>query len=112
MNQTPARTDKIVIVDDDARIRDLLRRYLTQEGFEVIVAEDGKALNRILLRDTVDLMVLDFMVPGEGALPVCRRRRAATGRPPIIRLTAKGEDVDRSVGRGVGADDSLAKPFN
>src|SRR5215467_1324900 len=73
MNQTPARTDKIVIVDDDARIRDLLRRYLTQEGFEVIVAEDGKALNRILLRDTVDLIVLDLMMPGEDGLSVCRR---------------------------------------
>jgi two-component system phosphate regulon response regulator OmpR len=49
------RTDKILVVDDDARIRDLLRRYLTQEGFEVMIAEDGKALNRILLRETVDL---------------------------------------------------------
>ena len=77
MTQVPARTDKIVIVDDDARIRDLLRRYLTQEGFEVIVAEDGKALNRILLRDTVDLIVLDLMMPGEDGLSICRRLRAA-----------------------------------
>ncbi|MGP1692083.1 MAG: response regulator, partial [Giesbergeria sp.] len=60
-----ARTDKVLVVDDDARIRDLLRRYLTQEGFEVVLAEDGKALNRILLRDTVDLIVLDLMMPGE-----------------------------------------------
>ena len=80
MNQAPARTDKIVIVDDDARIRDLLRRYLTQEGFEVIVAEDGKALNRILLRDTVDLIVLDLMMPGEDGLSVCRRRSTACTR--------------------------------
>jgi two-component system phosphate regulon response regulator OmpR len=58
------RTDKILVVDDDARIRDLLRRYLTQEGFEVMVAEDGKALNRLLLRETVDLIVLDLMMPG------------------------------------------------
>ncbi len=57
MVTTASRVDKIVVVDDDARIRDLLRRYLTQEGFEVIVAEDGKALNRILLRDTVDLII-------------------------------------------------------
>jgi two-component system, OmpR family, phosphate regulon response regulator OmpR len=112
MNQAPARTDKIVIVDDDARIRDLLRRYLTQEGFEVIVAEDGKALNRILLRDTVDLIVLDLMMPGEDGLSVCRRLRAANDRTPIIMLTAKGEDVDRIVGLEVGADDYLGKPFN
>jgi two-component system phosphate regulon response regulator OmpR len=104
MNQTLTRTDKVVIVDDDARIRDLLRRYLTQEGFEVIVAEDGKALNRILLRDTVDLIV--------HGLSVCRRLRAANDRTPIIMLTAKGEDVDRIVGLEVGADDYLGKPFN
>src|SRR6478736_3854739 len=112
MTQVPARTDKIVIVDDDARIRDLLRRYLTQEGFEVIVAEDGKALNRILLRDTVDLIVLDLMMPGEDGISVCRRLRAANDRTPIIMLTAKGEDVDRIVGLEVGADDYLGKPFN
>ena len=63
MNAHTARTDKILVVDDDARIRDLLRRYLTQEGFEVMVAEDGKALSRILLRETVDLIVLDLMLP-------------------------------------------------
>ncbi|WP_295523973.1 response regulator, partial [uncultured Pseudacidovorax sp.] len=102
MTQNQTRTDKIVIVDDDARIRDLLRRYLTQEGFEVIVAEDSKALNRILLRDTVDLIVLDLMMPGEDGLSVCRRLRAANDRTPIIMLTAKGEDVDRIVGLEVG----------
>ncbi|MEO7242029.1 MAG: two-component system response regulator OmpR [Variovorax sp.] len=112
MTQTPTRPDKIVIVDDDARIRDLLRRYLTQEGFEVVVAEDGRALSRVLLRDTVDLIVLDLMMPGEDGLSVCRRLRAANDRTPIIMLTAKGEDVDRIVGLEVGADDYLGKPFN
>ena len=107
-----ARTDKVLVVDDDARIRDLLRRYLTQEGFEVVLAEDGKALNRILLRDTVDLIVLDLMMPGEDGLSICRRLRAANERTPIIMLTAKGEDVDRIVGLEVGADDYLGKPFN
>ncbi|MCI4439915.1 two-component system phosphate regulon response regulator OmpR [Tibeticola sediminis] len=109
---TTSRPDKIVIVDDDARIRDLLRRYLAQEGFEVIVAEDGKALNRLLLRETVDLIVLDLMMPGEDGLSICRRMRAANDRTPIIMLTAKGEDVDRIVGLEVGADDYLGKPFN
>jgi two-component system phosphate regulon response regulator OmpR len=112
MTQTATRTDKILVVDDDARIRDLLRRYLTQEGFEVILAEDGKALNRIMLRDTADLIVLDLMMPGEDGLSICRRLRAANDRTPIIMLTAKGEDVDRIVGLEVGADDYLGKPFN
>ncbi len=112
MNQAVNRTDKIVVVDDDARIRDLLRRYLTQEGFEVIVAEDAKALARIMLRETIDLIVLDLMMPGEDGLSVCRRLRAAGDKTPVIMLTAKGEDVDRIVGLEVGADDYLGKPFN
>ncbi|MEN9538888.1 MAG: hypothetical protein RLZZ126_1123 [Pseudomonadota bacterium] len=112
MNSPTARADKILVVDDDARIRDLLRRYLTQEGFEVFQAEDSKAMNRILLRETVDLIVLDLMMPGEDGLSVCRRLRAASDRTPIIMLTAKGEDVDRIVGLEVGADDYLGKPFN
>lgn len=105
-------TDKILVVDDDSRIRDLLRRYLTQEGFEVLLAEDGKALTRVLLREPVDLIVLDLMMPGEDGLSVCRRLRGANTTTPIIMLTAKGEDVDRIVGLEVGADDYLAKPFN
>jgi two-component system phosphate regulon response regulator OmpR len=112
MATTNNRTDKILVVDDDARIRDLLRRYLTQEGFEIMIAEDGKALNRILLRETVDLIVLDLMMPGEDGLSICRRLRSANDRTPIIMLTAKGEDVDRIVGLEVGADDYLGKPFN
>ena len=107
-----ARPDRIVVVDDDARIRDLLRRYLTQEGFEVLLAEDAKALNRLLTRETVHLIVLDLMLPGEDGLSICRRLRAANDVTPIIMLTAKVEDVDRIVGLEVGADDYLPKPFN
>jgi two-component system, OmpR family, phosphate regulon response regulator OmpR len=109
---TQTRADKILVVDDDARIRDLLRRYLTQEGFEVIVAEDGKALSKILMRDAVDLIVLDLMLPGEDGLSICRRLRNNKDHTPVIMLTAKGEDVDRIVGLEVGADDYLGKPFN
>ena len=69
---TNQRADRIVVVDDDARIRDLLRRYLTQEGFEVLLAEDAKALNRVLTRETVNLTVLDLMLPGEDGLSICR----------------------------------------
>jgi two-component system, OmpR family, phosphate regulon response regulator OmpR len=109
---TQARPDRVVVVDDDARIRDLLRRYLTQEGFEVLLAEDAKALNRLLTRETIDLIVLDLMLPGEDGLSICRRLRAANDVTPIIMLTAKVEDVDRIVGLEVGADDYLPKPFN
>src|SRR3990167_1913931 len=106
------RPDRVLVVDDDARIRDLLRRYLSQEGFEVLLAEDAKALNRLLTRETVDLIVLDLMLPGEDGLSICRRLRAANDVTPIIMLTAKVEDVDRIVGLEVGADDYLPKPFN
>ena len=112
MNQVPKRADKIIVVDDDARIRELLKRYLTQEGFDVTLAEDGKALNKVLLRETPDLIVLDLMMAGEDGLSICRRLRAANDRTPIIMLTAKGEDVDRIVGLEVGADDYIGKPFN
>jgi two-component system, OmpR family, phosphate regulon response regulator OmpR len=112
MTQVAKQADRVLVVDDDARIRDLLRRYLAQEGFEVIVAEDGKALTRTMMRDPIDLIILDLMMPGEDGLSICRRLRAAGDRTPIIMLTAKGEDVDRIVGLEVGADDYLGKPFN
>jgi len=107
-----SRPNRILVVDDDARIRELLRRYLTQEGFEVLLAEDSRALNKHLTRETVDLIVLDLMLPGEDGLTICRRLRAASDNTPIIMLTAKVEEVDRIVGLEVGADDYLAKPFN
>jgi two-component system, OmpR family, phosphate regulon response regulator OmpR len=78
----------------------------------VLLAEDAKALNRVLTRETVDLIVLDLMLPGEDGLSICRRLRAANDTTPIIMLTAKVEDVDRIVGLEVGADDYLPKPFN
>jgi len=114
MNTTtaPRSPDRILVVDDDARIRDLLRRYLTQEGFEVFLAEDAKALNRLMVREAVDLIVLDLMLPGEDGLSICKRLRAAKNPTPIIMLTAKVEDIDRIVGLEVGADDYLPKPFN
>ena len=112
MPTSSSRSDKILVVDDDTRIRDLLRRYLTQEGFDMLLAEDGKALNRVLQRDTPDLIVLDLMLPGEDGLSICRRLRASNDATPIIMLTARSEDIDRIVGLEVGADDYLGKPFN
>ena len=96
-----SRPDKILIVDDDARIRDLLRRYLTQEGLEVILAEDGKALNRILLRDTVDLIVLDLMMPGEDGLSICRRLRATSPCYHADRITKPVYIVHGTLDRAV-----------
>lgn len=112
MTTSTSRLDKLVIVDDDARIRDLLRRFLSQEGFDVLLAEDGRALDRILQRETIDLIVLDLMLPGEDGLSICKRLRSTSTKIPVIMLTAKGEDVDRINGLEIGADDYLGKPFN
>src|SRR5437764_8312219 len=103
---------KIMVVDDDVRLRDLLRRYLTEQGFQVVTAESAPAMNKLWLRERYDLLVLDLMLPGEDGLSICRRLRGAGDQTPIIMLTAKGEDVDRIVGLEMGADDYLPKPFN
>lgn len=103
---------KILVVDDDLRLRDLLRRYLAEQGFNVVTAENAQAMNKLWLRERYDLLVLDLMLPGEDGLSICRRLRGAGDKTPIIMLTAKGEDVDRIVGLEMGADDYLAKPFN
>jgi two-component system, OmpR family, phosphate regulon response regulator OmpR len=112
MSSSRKRADRILVVDDDDRLRELLRRYLVQEGFDVLLAADGEGMDKLLLRDSVDLVVLDLMMPEEDGLSICRRLRAAKNDTPIIMLTAKGDDVDRIVGLEVGADDYLAKPFN
>jgi two-component system phosphate regulon response regulator OmpR len=106
------RADRVAVVDDDARVRELLKRYLSQEGFEVFVAEDARALRRLLERDTLDLIVLDWVLPGEDGLSVCKSLRQAQVATPVIMLTAKSDEVDRVVGLEVGADDFVAKPFS
>lgn len=103
---------KILVVDDDVRLRDLLTRYLTEQGFQVTALPDASLLDRRLQRDPPRLLVLDLMLPGEDGLSICRRLRAAGESVPIIMLTAKGDDVDRIVGLETGADDYLPKPFN
>jgi len=108
----PVKPDRVLVVDDDVRIRDLLRRYLTQEGFEIFLAEDAPAMRRVLSRELIDLVILDLMLPGEDGLSICRSLRAQRNTLPVIMLTAKVEEVDRIVGLEVGADDYLAKPFN
>jgi DNA-binding response OmpR family regulator len=103
---------KVLVVDDDARLRDLLSRYLAEQGFQVSTLADAGQLDRRLQRDPPHLIVLDLMLPGEDGLAVCRRLRSAGEMVPIIMLTAKGDDVDRIVGLEMGADDYLPKPFN
>ncbi|MGH8283393.1 MAG: osmolarity response regulator transcription factor OmpR [Gammaproteobacteria bacterium] len=103
---------KILIIDDDLRTRSLLERYLKDQGFAVMTAENGRALEQTLAEHHVDLLVLDLMLPGEDGLSLCRRLRGSGITLPIIMLTAKGDDVDRIVGLEVGADDYVSKPFN
>ncbi len=103
---------RILVVDDDVRLRDLLVRYLSEQGYAVLVAANGADMDKLLLRERVDLMVLDLMLPNENGLEICQRLRNAGENLPIIMLTAKGDDVDRIVGLETGADDYLPKPFN
>jgi len=108
----PASSRKILIVDDDPRLRDLLRRYLSEQGFSVSVVEDSKEMDKVWQREHFDLLVLDLLLPGEDGLSVCRRLRGSRDNTPIIILTAKTEEIDRIIGLEMGADDYLTKPFN
>jgi two-component system phosphate regulon response regulator OmpR len=103
---------RILVVDDDQRLRELLTRYLTEQKYEVRAVRDAPEMDKHLSRERYDLLVLDLMLPGEDGLAICRRLRAAGGAPAIIMLTAKGDEVDRIVGLEMGADDYLPKPFN
>ncbi|MBY8090275.1 two-component system response regulator OmpR [Vibrio fluvialis] len=103
---------KILVVDDDARLRALLERYLSEQGFQVRSVASSEQMDRLLTRETFHLMVLDLMLPGEDGLSICRRLRNANNSIPILMLTAKGDEIDRIVGLEVGADDYLPKPFN
>jgi DNA-binding response OmpR family regulator len=107
-----SENERILVVDDDARLRDLLARYLGENGFRVRSAQDAASMEIERRREPVDLLVLDLMLPGEDGLSICRRLRADNEQLPIIMLTARGEEVDRIVGLEMGADDYLPKPFN
>jgi two-component system alkaline phosphatase synthesis response regulator PhoP len=105
--------EKILIVDDEKNIRDLLKFNLENEGFKTELASDGlEALQKV--RDNVDLVVLDLMLPEVDGLKVCKKIRndKQIGDLPIIMLTAKSEDIDRIIGLELGADDYITKPFN
>lgn len=100
----------ILIVDDDAQIRQLLRDYLAGFGMAVVAVADGKAMAEALARGSFDLVILDLMLPGEDGLSLCRNLRAKSDIP-ILMLTARGEAMDRVIGLEVGADDYIVKPF-
>ena len=102
----------ILVVDDDQRLRDLLDRYLGEQGFGVHAVANAPAMDNVMGKEDVDMIILDLMLPGEDGMSVCRRLRAAGKRTPIIMLTAKGDEADRIAGLDVGADDYLPKPFN
>lgn len=103
---------KLLVVDDDPGLRDLLSRYLGDQGYEVSSAGDAAEMDALLASGaTVDLLILDLMLPGEDGLSIARRIKG-TASFPIIMLSARGEDIDRIVGLEIGADDYLAKPFN
>lgn len=101
----------ILVVDDDARIRSMLRRYLKDEGFEISEAEDGQTLRSALAGRPADLVLLDLVLPGEDGFTLAHyiRQRSST---PIIMLTGKGDVIDRVAGLEAGADDYIAKPFH
>ncbi len=101
----------ILVVDDNQEIRDLLSRFLVKDGFRVSTAADGRAMRKVLSESTIDLIVLDLMLPGEDGLTLCRRLRSESDIP-VVMLTAKGEEIDRVLGLEMGADDYLAKPFS
>jgi two-component system phosphate regulon response regulator OmpR len=101
----------LLIVDDDGEIRELLTIFLTQRGFRVSVAGGGEEMRRELARWSIDLIILDIMLPGEDGLSLCKSVREKSD-VPIIMLTAVTGDSDRIVGLEVGADDYLPKPFN
>jgi DNA-binding response OmpR family regulator len=103
--------ERILVVDDEPTVREVVQHYLEREGYRVQAAEDGPAALAAFGTNVPDLMVLDLMLPGVDGLEVCRQVRAKASTP-IIMLTAKGHESDRIVGLELGADDYVVKPFS
>jgi len=102
---------RLLVVDDDAELRELAQAYLKQQGFDVVTVPDAPRMDAVLTNNTFDLIILDLMLPGEDGLSIAKRLKSALNVPIII-VSAQGEDVDRIVGLELGADDYLPKPFN
>jgi DNA-binding response OmpR family regulator len=103
---------RVLLVDDDRELTAMLAEYLGQEGFAVEAVHDGSGIVDRLGQGGIDLVVLDIMLPGRNGLDVLQELRRRTQTPPVLMLTARGDDVDRIVGLELGADDYLPKPFN
>jgi two-component system phosphate regulon response regulator OmpR len=103
---------RVLVADDEADLRALLQRYLTDQGYAVRTVDSAAPLDKLLARERFDVLVLDVMMPGEDGLAVCRRLRAQGETIPIVMLTARGDPLDRIIGLEMGADDYLPKPFN
>ncbi|MBF0284223.1 MAG: response regulator [Magnetococcales bacterium] len=102
---------RVLVVEDNREIRELVTRYLNEHGVHALGVGDGRAMRAALEREAVDLVVLDVMLPGEDGLTLCRQLREHS-RLPIIMLTALAEHSDRVVGLEMGADDYVTKPFD
>jgi DNA-binding response OmpR family regulator len=103
---------RVLVVDDDPTVSDVVRRYLERSGLAVSLAADGQQALKAYDAELPDLVVLDLMLPGIDGLEVCRRLRARRGDVPVVMLTALGEEADRVVGLEIGADDYVTKPFS
>lgn len=111
MSDSDHKLEKILIVDDDKALCDLIKRYLTENGYITLTANDGGEMYQQLEQVTPDLIIMDLMLPGDDGLTLAKEIRSK-GNTPIIILSARGDEVDRIVGLEVGADDYLPKPFN
>lgn len=112
MTEPATRNEHILVVDDDLRIRQMLIRYFEDEGYRVTGVADGAAMRESLRKNTIDIILLDLVLPGgEDGLSLAREVRSASDMP-IIMLTGRDDVVDRIVGLEVGADDYIAKPFH
>jgi len=113
--ETELNANRVLMIDDDEELSELVSEYLRREGFAADVAGDGESGTRQALTGDYAVVVLDVMLPGIGGFEVLRRIRAADGaisRLPILMLTARGDEVDRVLGLELGADDYLPKPFS
>jgi two-component system phosphate regulon response regulator OmpR len=106
------KSQRLLVVDDELKLRELVQTYLSKEGYQVDVVEDGIAMDKYLAENDVDLVILDLMLPGEDGLSIGRRLHQLERRLPFIILSARGEELDKIVGLEIGADDYLGKPFN
>ena len=103
---------RLLIIDDDVRLAEMLAEYLAPEGFELTGVPSGIQGLRNAQRENYDLIILDVMLPGLSGFDVLKQLREAGSKTPVLMLTARGDDVDRIVGLDLGADDYLPKPFN